>query len=151
MQRKHIGDTYREATLVIKNDMASLARGLRPNDSLRAHHLGSEWRLGLVSVQGNVRLVPVRLSLEKVLRLRSGGELDDGSSGCEDARAGCEEFVRVIDGFDYFDGLLCGDRGRRDAGAGESNCGKHASRFCQGLCVLKSWGLLVKQLWIYLL
>lgn len=57
----------RHLSPVIDHDVASLARGLRPDDALHRHHLPDVRVLHFVDVQGNVRLVVVGIGFEEVL------------------------------------------------------------------------------------
>merc|ERR1719316_2365701 len=65
--------------LVVHDDVARLARGIRADDALDADDLGGEGRLVLVRVDRDGRLVPVRVGLEEGLVLRRGrGRLREG-------------------------------------------------------------------------
>jgi hypothetical protein len=54
---------------VIDDDVACLTDGGRADNSLHRHYLSNMGLLSLEKLKGDVGLVPVRLSLEEILRL----------------------------------------------------------------------------------
>lgn len=125
---------------MVNDDVTSLPRSLRPNDPLGTNNLSSKRRLILVYIHGHIRLIPVRTSLEKILRCLRGGKLGKCSSTGDKSGTGSDNLFGVVHGFDDlndFLGFFCGDGCGREAGGGEGDRGEDSGGFGQGLKVWK--------------
>jgi len=90
-------------TIMVHNDVASLSSGLGTNDALGRHNFGGKGSLVLEGVDGDGRLIEVRVSLEEVLLGRQAGSKRRLSGGRERRRGGNAD-GEAEGKFNHFDG-----------------------------------------------
>jgi hypothetical protein len=126
----------REISLVVDNDVAGLSGSLWSDNTLGRHDLTSEWRLVLVNVDRNGRLVPVRAGLQKVLLLLPTEQLqtDDSSS---DTGTDSNNLFGVISSLDNFGNLLGSVGSWRESRSRDGNGSKSTSGSLGSLHITK--------------
>ena len=111
---------------MVNHNVASLTGGFWSHNSLGRDDLTSEWCFVLVHIDWNSRLIPIRISLQKVLLFALE---ENGANGACRYNTGTDtkELFGVVDGFNNLNDFLRSARSRWGTNRGERNSRKKSS------------------------